>query len=150
VGIIKTPSLPPEDLVIKEKKYHYTPCPVVSTELENFIPCESFWHQFFQPHYCRGSWWTLRLPTKLKTELNFDPNPALRSIGWGLHIQESINMGALISLVIAISFLSYMVSIVYSVVRKDVSSGFGMGSFLVAEGTLVVSILILYRRQIFR
>ena len=123
VGGIQAPSLPPPELVLVKKQYRYAPCPI-ETEIETFLPELGFWHQFYNPHTCAQLWWITRLPTKLETELKF--NPGVQCLGWGIHIEETLNMAVVNSLGFAGILISYFTSVFWSVIRKDVSGGFGI------------------------
>jgi hypothetical protein len=144
VGGIKAPSLPPPELVIK-RQYRYAPCPI-ETELDSFLPELGFWHQFYNPFTCAQLWWLTRLPTKLETQLQF--NPGVQCLGWGTHLEETLNMFVITSLSFVIIISSYLISILWSVIRKDVSGGFGMGSFLVSVGSLLLAFVIMHRKGV--
>ena len=145
MGGIKAPSLPPEDLVLVKKQYRYTSCPI-ETELDAFLPELGFWHQFYNPHTCVQLWWISRLPTKLETELKF--NPEVQCLGWGIHIEETLNMAVVTFLVFAVILASYFISFFWSVIRKDVSGGFGMGSFFISVGALLMAFVTMHRKRV--
>ncbi|KAF8860598.1 hypothetical protein BDZ45DRAFT_309778 [Acephala macrosclerotiorum] len=137
--------MPPPQLVI-EKRYHYRPCPVDVT-IDTYLPEMAFWHQFYNPHDCIDGWWLNRLPTKLTTRLVFTPESL--SVGWGLHIEETLNFGAATILFVGIVLCSCLISLIWSVLRDDVSGGFGVGSFLTSVGSIVLTMLFFHRRRMF-
>lgn len=84
-----------------------------------------------------NDFWTKRTPKKLMQMLNYpSPDPV---IGWGVHIVEGPNWHALAVLIIIFGVLSLAISLIYSAVTSDVSSGFAMGAFLVAAETMMVT-----------
>ena len=48
----------------------------------------------------------------------------------------------------AVILLSYFVSILWSVLRKDVSGGFGIGSFLVSMGSFLLAFVMMHRKGV--
>lgn len=81
------------------------------------------------------------MPKKLKQELEYQsgPDPV---VGWGLHIVEGPNWYALAVLAAIFVVMSLALALVYSFVRSDVSSGFAVGSFMLAAETLVMTLIL--------
>lgn len=84
-----------------------------------------------------SDFWTKRTPKKLVQMLSYpSPEPV---IGWGVHIVEGPNWHALAVLIIIFGVLSLAISLLYSAVTSDVSSGFALGAFFIAAETMMVT-----------
>jgi hypothetical protein len=143
-AVLSFPDLPPEEEVKVRKTYHYAPCP---KDIENPLLQIPFLHEFFKPGRHLHKFWINRLPKKLKERLVYRSTEDALTIGWGIHITEEPNWFAFGLVGVLIVLLSGILSIAYSVLAKDVSGGFGMGAYMVAVQTVVLSTMFLKWRQ---
>ena len=133
------PAVPPEELV-KNKEYLYAPCPI---KISNPLLRMPYLHELFQPGEHSGCFWVQRTPKKLNSRLEFSDSQ--ENVGWGVHIVEGPNWMAFFVLLWIILVLSLVLSVTYAVLKKDVSSGFTMGGWVVAVftafNTLIIAVL---------
>ena len=133
VGILLKPmAVPPKDEV-DIHNYEYDPCPLKPLPP---IPDNIFMHHLNDPGSHRRPLWLPRLPKKMKTSL-LTSNEELVT-GWGLHIIEGPNWVAIWTAGFCVTCLSGVVSMLWSIIRNDVSGGFGIGSWLVSVSTLAM------------
>lgn len=120
-----------------KKNYHYHPCP---RQVKSPLLRIPWLHILFEPGTHSGDFWTKRTPKKLVQMLSYPgPDPV---IGWGVHIVEGPNWYAIAALTIIVNVLSVLLALIYSAVASDVSTGFAVGSFFLAVGTLVVTLVL--------
>lgn len=133
-------SLPPEEEVKVKGNYHYHPCPPYVWDQTLGIP---FLHVLLEPGNHLDSFWTNYIPKKLKQELKYQSGSDPRAnIGWGIHIVEGFNWHALAVLTAIFIAISMVPALVYSLKKNDISSGFSVGSFVLAAATLVVTLVL--------
>jgi hypothetical protein len=87
-----------------------------------------------------SDFWTKRIPKKLAGTLK-DPS-ADPAIGCGVRIVEGPKWHALAILTIIFNAISLAVALMYSAITSDISSGFAMGSFLLAVETTMVTLVL--------
>jgi hypothetical protein len=127
------PHIPPEKEV-RSGNYEYTPCPL-PTKIKQPIPASTFLHYCKDHKSIHSTIWTKRLPKKLKQRLleRRIATPEIEYVtGWGVYIIEGPNWREISWLGAMVCTLSVMTAVVYSVVRKDPSSGFTIGAFMVS------------------
>ena len=134
--ILESACLPPEEEV-RNKNYHYAPCP---QEVKNTLLRVPWLHVLFEPGAHSSDFWTQRTPKKLAQMLNYPSSKPV--IGWGVHIVEGPNWHAFTLLIIIFNFLSLLIAFIYSVVKIDVSGGFAVGSYFIAVETMVVTLVL--------
>lgn len=144
VGILETPSIPPEDEVIKHKRYHYVPCPA---KAESFLVLDDFLHGFFDPCEHTSNYWVERLPKKLLQRLEYrntwDP-----AVGWGIHIIEGPNMLAITLILTVMLLLTCLFCILWTTARHGaISDAYGMGSFIMALLSVGLATFYFYWQQ---
>lgn len=135
--VLQSACLPPQEEV-DLKNYHYAPCPA---DVQNPVLRLPYLHVLLEPGNHLDDFWTNRTPKKLRQELKYQigGSPA---IGWGVHIVEGPNWNALAVLTTIFVISSLVLALVYSLAMNDVSTGFTMGSFLLAAQTLVVTLVL--------
>ncbi|KAL2275892.1 hypothetical protein FJTKL_01448 [Diaporthe vaccinii] len=132
--ILESTCLPPEEEVLNKKTYHYAPCP---QQVQNPLLQIPWLHILFEPGMHTSDFWTKRTPKKLVQMLSYSsPEPV---IGWGVHIVEGPSWHALAVLIIIFGVLSLAISLLYSAVTSDVSSGFALGACFIAAETMMVT-----------
>lgn len=127
---------PPED--VHDKTYHYAPCPPDIHAQELGLP---FLHVLMEPGNHFDDFWTNHVPKKLRERLHYQKGPE-PVVGFGLYVTERPNWQALAMLTTFFTLASFVLAVIYSVVMKDVSSGFGIGSFGVAAFTLAMTLVL--------
>ncbi|MCJ1390207.1 hypothetical protein MMC18_003065 [Xylographa bjoerkii] len=133
VGIMLHPMAVPPKHEVDNHNYEYTPVPL---EPLPPIPNNVFMHHLIDPGPHRRPVWLHRLPKKLNHSLLNSSDELV--IGWGLHIIEGPNWVAICAAGFCITFLSGAFSTLWSILRSDVSGGFGIGSWLVSALTLAM------------
>ena len=89
------------------------------------------------PHTDR--FWITTFPKKLNTPLVRPSGPdGQRVIGWGVRINEGLNSGFMLLLIILILLFTVVSVAIYSTVTSDASSAFGFGAFLAAISALYI------------
>ena len=108
-------------------------------EIEDPLLHDQFIHELLIPGPHLDRYWIRTFPKKLNERLKYtsDQPPCF---GWGVHIIESPNWYAIASLMFVLVILSGILSVVYSIARKDVSAGFSIGAYCVAIVTLGVTV----------
>jgi hypothetical protein len=127
--------LPPEAEVKQFKNYDYTPCP---PDIEDPLLQNQFIHELLKPGPHLDNYWISTFPKKLKGRLEYVSGQ--RPIGWGIIINEGINWFALVFGAICIMLTTSFFVVMYSAMTKDVSSAAGIGAYVVAILTLVVTL----------
>ncbi|MCJ1380772.1 hypothetical protein MMC17_003881 [Xylographa soralifera] len=131
VGIMLHPMAVPPKREVDNHNYDYTPCPLKPLPP---IPNNVFMHHLNDPGPHRRPTWLHRLPKKMNHSLLNSSEELVT--GWGLHIIEGPNWVAIWTAAFCVTFVSGVVSTLWSVLRNDVSGGFGIGSWLVSASTL--------------
>ena len=131
VGIMLHPMAVPPKREVDDHNYDYTPCPL---EPLPPIPDNVFMHHLNDPGPHRRPTWLRRLPKKMNYSL-LNASEELVT-GWGLHIIEGPNWVAIWTAAFCVTFVSGVLSTLWSILRNDVSGGFGIGSWLVSASTL--------------
>jgi hypothetical protein len=131
---LKYPSLPPEEEV-KKKNYLYYPCPM---DIEDPFLNNQFIHELCTPGAHLDRYWIDSFPKKLNGKLAYVSGQ--RPFGWGIHIVEGPNWYAFAFLAYVIILSSGILSVIYAILRRDISSGFGMGSYAISVLTLFVTL----------
>ena len=145
VGVLEASYPPPME--VKDQRYHYTPCPI---NLNPPICANVFLHAFFNPGAHTLRFWLNRLPKKLKHELvsNIELTTSTEldepRIGWGIHIIEGLNWFLVTCMVICLLIFTGIFAVGWTVLRHaSLQEGFGVGQYLVAVETAVMSALII-------
>ncbi|MCJ1438964.1 hypothetical protein MMC27_008354 [Xylographa pallens] len=131
VGIMLHPMAVPPKGEVDNHHYDYEPCPL---EPLPPIPDNVFMHYLNDPGPHRRPTWLRRLPKKMNYSL-LNASEELVT-GWGLHIIEGPNWVAIWTAAFCVTFVSGVFSTLWSILRNDVSGGFGIGSWLVSALTL--------------
>ena len=142
VGILKQPSVPPPDTVLVHKTYHYIPCPL---EREPYLPMNDvFLHAFFDPREHTTDFWLDSLPKRLREQLVYTSKD-IPAIGWGIHIEEGVNVFVLSVLILLILILTTAFCVGWAVLRHgDVQGAFTIGSYVVALEMAILSAVFFY------
>jgi hypothetical protein len=87
-----------------------------------------------------------RLPKKLETQLSCGVNwftnvPA----GWGIYITEGYNWELIVRCVSVVLILSFLPTLLWGILKKDMAGATGIGQYSAAAMTLVLSLLVLGR-----
>ncbi|KAK5128870.1 hypothetical protein LTR85_000203 [Meristemomyces frigidus] len=135
-GIYETPLAIPPATEVDEKRYHYHICP-----LDPLPPIDrrTFFHYFWTHashppttgNPARDMLFYNRLPKKLNTSMLQETDPK-KIYGWGVHIIEGPNKPLIAWCVTGILIVSFMVAVLYDVLRKSSDSGFSIGQWIVA------------------
>jgi hypothetical protein len=133
VGIFNEGSLsiPPESEV-SANRYHYWECPMIPEEpMDRRTFFHFFWH--YKIHLDSDSnVWLNRMPKKLNNSLLRELQPNKLNAGWGVHIIEGPNK-PVVSLIFAVILItSFLVSMLWAVLKDTQESGFGIGQWIVA------------------
>ena len=143
--ILEFPALPPDDEVRQKKNYHYAPCP---RDVANPVLRIPYLHVLLEPGIHLDEFWVNRSPKKLRQRIEYGSgtHPA---IGWGVHIVEGPNWVAISVVSQIVLFLTLILSVLFSVLKNDVSAGFAMGAYVVAALTAVnaLAVVILTQRS---
>ena len=107
-------------------------------EIEEPLLRDQFIHELLSPGPHFDGYWTRTFPKKLKEELKYISGQ--QCFGWGVHIIEGSNWFAITSLMFILVLLSGILSVLYSVLRKDVAAGFAIGAYCVTTVTLAVTV----------
>lgn len=139
VGIYEKPMSLPSQMDVKNGAYHYFECP-----LDPLPPIDhrTFFHYFWNHENHMSSQSRLfldRLPKKLNTSMFVGGQPDQLNLGWGVHIIEGPNKKAISMCVFGVVVASFIVSLTYSLVIHSQESGFGIGQWIVAVGTVGLS-----------
>lgn len=132
-GWFKRRQFPPEAEVY-ERRYLYDPVPM-DVEVAN-IPL---------PHLLRpgphlDDFWLKTFPKKLRERLiRQSGNHGQRVVGWGIHINEEINMLYVLWLLVMLLVVVGISVLIYALVTSDNASAFGLGAYLVALITVYVT-----------
>lgn len=137
VGIYEPPAFPsPEEA--STKRYYYRPCPPQHSPP---LPPNILIHAFFNPKLVHTSKFLLtRIPKKLDSRLECPDDPSISSFGWGVYIVDGPNWFLLSCVFLVILVGSGVLSVVWAIVQKDVSSGFTMGGYVVAVATALLTV----------
>lgn len=98
-----------------------------------------FIHELLKPdcgHLDR--FWLDLFPKKLHDTLKYVSGQ--EAVGWGIQINEGLNLFLVLSFVLCLLVVTSAGSIVYGLISKDVSSAFGMGAFVVTAITLYATV----------
>lgn len=121
---------------VEQKRYHYRPCPL---NLIPPLPENAFLHAFFSPGAHTRNFWLDRLPKKLNDILECSgSNGNNLPVGWGIHIVEGPNWLVLTCTFILVLAVSGIVAVVWSVTKRDVQGGMGIGAYLVTIQTAIM------------
>jgi hypothetical protein len=135
-------ALPPEAEVKQLKNYDYTPCP---PDIEDPLLQNQFIHELLKPGPHLDNYWITTFPKKLKGRLEYISGQ--RPVGWGIIINEGINWFVLLFGVLVILLATGFVVVIYAAFTKDVSSATGIGAYLVAILSLVVTVQYFWWQQ---
>ena len=90
------------------------------------------------PHTDR--FWVTIFPKKLREPLARRPGPdGQRVIGWGIRINEELNWGYILLLILIILVAISFSVVAFAAVTSDNSSAFGLGAFLAALFTVYIT-----------
>ena len=84
------------------------------------------------------NYWITTFPKKLKGRLEYVSGQ--RPIGWGIIINEGVNWFVLLFGVLLTLLTTGFVVVIYAAFTKDISSAAGIGAYLVAIVSLVVTL----------
>jgi hypothetical protein len=97
------------------------------------IPANTFLHYCKHHKTTQSSVWVSRLPKRLRQRL-FEvriSSPSVEYVpGWGVYIIEGPNWKDISRLGAMVVTASLLISVVYTSIRKDASSGFAIGAFI--------------------
>ena len=82
-----------------------------------------------------------RLPKKLGCSIVSEGGPVDLAFGWGVHIIEGPNMVTLSCVVFVGLLLSFVVSVVYTIIAKTQEQGFSIGQWLLTVFMAAMSAL---------
>lgn len=122
----------------KKFGYHLNPCPPDIGELP--IMPHLFMHSFREPGDHTGSLVVERLPKKIGKKLSSQEYPGF---GWGIYIIEGYNWKLLRKCVVGALFATFIVMLLWSILRKDVQGGAGIGQYSVAVLALALPVYVL-------
>ena len=114
---------------------NYSPCP---PDIEDPLLHNQFIHELLKPGPHLDNYWIATFPKKLKCRLEYATGT--RPIGWGIIIHEGINLVLILFGVFAILIATGLVVIVYGALTKDVSAAAGIGAYLVAILSIMVTL----------
>jgi hypothetical protein len=136
--ILRSQVLPPDSVVLTERKYDFSPCPLEADFL-NHIPNL---HELFEPGQHLGhGFWQCRTPKKLHSPMGpVGGGGAAPVVGWGLHIVERANWYAFCVAGLLLLLASVALAVVFAVLSRDVSAGFGMASYVMMAWTAVLTL----------
>jgi hypothetical protein len=97
-------------------------------------------HSFQEPGDHTGSVIVERLPKKLGERLS---SQQYLSVGWGVYIIEGYNWRLLRKSTIGALFATLFLMLFWSILRKDVQGGVGIGQYSIGVLTLTLSIIVL-------
>lgn len=140
---LRYPSFPPEEEVKTKGNYLYTPCPI---DIEDPFLNNQFIHELLTPGPHLDRYWVDSFPKKLNGKLEYISGQ--RPFGWGIHIVEGPNWYAFAFLACTIVTLSGVLSVIYAILRQDISSAFGMGSYIISVLALFVTLAYLNWQQV--
>jgi hypothetical protein len=129
---IKKPSFPPEDEV-RAQRYLYSPCPM-DVEIHH-IP---FLHELLKPGAHLGDFWLTLFPKKLHNPLEWAQGRTV--IGWGIEITEGMSWRVILAFVLLCLILTGLCVGLYATIRGDVSTAAGLGAYIVAVITIIVTL----------
>ncbi|KAJ9155462.1 hypothetical protein NKR23_g2030 [Pleurostoma richardsiae] len=140
IGNYQKDSIPSTKEVLREE-YAFRPCPPKLGDLP--MPPAIFMHCFLNPGDHLGSMAVDMLPKKLKCELICKSNgPSFdMPYGWGFYIVEQWEWLRVAWCLMAIGAVSTLITVLWSVLKKDVQGGTGLGQFCIAVLMLVMSIV---------
>ena len=97
-----------------------------------------FWN--YKDHlHSQSSLFLDSLPKKLNTGMLMLGPPGQPILGWGLHIFEGPNQKLTSLCMLVVVVASFIVSLTYSLVIHSLESGFGIGQWIVAVGSVGLS-----------
>lgn len=82
------------------------------------------------------NFWLDTFPKKLSEQLQRPPGSKGHVFGWGIRINETINLSVILLGILCLLTITGVVVGVYSAITSDDSSAFGLGAYLVALMTL--------------
>jgi hypothetical protein len=134
-----------DDLVVMRRYERYPTALVLAYPP---IPSDLFFHLWECPGDITPiiqTMWLNRLPKKLdekleKLCLGTRPDGEI-ILGWGILVIEGIYKRRISRLTTGIAALAIVISVIYSVGKKDVSSGFAIGALVVACWTVVIIVI---------
>lgn len=144
-------AIPPASEV-KAENWHYYQCP-----LDPLPPIDwrTFYHFFYSDpsqHPISGSnirdmMFYNRLPKKLNTSMLSGQN-ADDVFGWGVHIIEGPNKPIIAWSVTIIAIMSFIVALVYDLVRRNGDSGFAIGQWVMGVLSAALTAIYFYLEDI--
>ena len=143
VGIYDGPMvIPPEAEILAERWHHY------QSPLDPLPPIHrrTFYHfSNSKPHdHVRTGnaafdlMFYDRLPKKLNSSI-LTAQSTDGNFGWGIHIIEGPNKSIIAWLVAAVITISFVVAVMYDIIRDNADSGFAIGQWLVAALSAVLT-----------
>lgn len=143
VGIYESPLAIPPETEVKARAWEYFKCP-----MDPLPPIDrrTFYHLFYsnlEDHSPSGSvvrdmMYYNRLPKKLNASILAGPS-AGDGFGWGVHIIEGPNKPVIAWFTAIILFVSFLVALLYDILRQNADSGFAIGQWVVAVLTAVMT-----------
>jgi len=127
VGILDKPLAIPSEDEMNEEGYSYFPCPL-SPRIP--VPPNIFLHHLQSPKPHPRLTWYNRLPKKIDKSIH-EINHSL-VIGWGVHIIEGPDKFAIYVTVFFLIILGGVFGIFWSIRKRDVQGGFGMGAWVMS------------------
>lgn len=137
IGNFEKDLIPPEEKV-HEQEYTYKPCPPMTGKFP--IHPNVFMHSFLNTGDHTGSLAIERLPKKLHEKLSCSvSNQFPIPVGWGIYIIEGYNWRLIMRCAGGVFFASFVLTIVWCWLKKDVSGGTGIGQYSVATIALALA-----------
>ncbi|KAF7507687.1 hypothetical protein GJ744_010240 [Endocarpon pusillum] len=134
VDIRKRDDIPPED---RKDEYQYRPIPaeVIPPVGRNYLM-----HIYHHPEDADSETVCLtRFPKRVKERLKLGGTDV--PVGWGIEFVEGVHWNKVWCFGFAIVLISLVMGIVWSCVKRDVQSGFGIAGFMMAFLTFMVGML---------
>ena len=107
-------------------------------EIEDPLLTNQFIHELMKPGEHLDSFWLETFPKKLNGRLEYISGQ--RAVGWGIYINEKLNWPIFLSSVLVVLIIIGIGVILFIVLRKDLSSAMGLGAYLVAVLTLIITL----------
>jgi hypothetical protein len=120
---------------VRARRYLYEPVPMDDVELVD-IPLP----HLLKPGPHTDRFWIMTFPKKLREQLARRPGAdGQQVIGWGIRINEDLNWGYILLLILTILIVIGFSVVAYAVITSDNSSAFGLGAFLVTLFTVYIT-----------
>lgn len=96
-------------------------------------------HSFRDPGDHTGSLAVERLPKKLRQKLSCGNNQLNVPVGWGVYIIEGYNWKLILRGAAGTLFATFLLTVLWSYLKKDVQGGMGIGQYSIAILALVLA-----------